>query len=545
MKVLVCLAPKPGAGEVRSTQNLARWALSLLFALALGLLYGHTRISAWDEHLRSTTVGGLRAQHRGDMWLQSAILADFDTFPAYSGRLERRLRPLDGVSLSEFSIADVNQAGLKVVPANPGDDLGLYYVGMLLHQVFDFDAVVVGLLWFAILLYVWCLFFFCFHAFRRGAFIGAIVIAIVYVVDPVVRRATDGLEIWHPYAYVALVPFALYSVKQAGESLFDSLGRGGGRRAVLAAVPQAILLLVHLGVVACLLTIRSSAIVLIVPFCGLLTLEWWWSRGSDGRQVQLRIPAFARLRSGAGSEFRVRAGTARALFIAGLIALSTCVGLAAPGAVISRDFAENMSQHHVFWHTIWVSLGEYPNELQFKWSDHEASLRANFLAGRNVVFQSREYEEILKQDVIRTVQANPDFLLGVFEQKMQHRLDPFLTALVVFGLSIVVLKPIGGDSSPYIPAAARLFWLQFHPIPYVGLALLANRLIVLLSANHHYYYYPSLVAETLAIWTEPVMLWAGVFVLAPVLARVVVSGVRRSRSLATSASSTRAPLPTG
>src|SRR6266508_1897420 len=135
MNVLVFLPPKSGRGLNGSTQVIARWALSLLFALALGLVYGHTRLSAWEDQLRSTTVGGLRAQHRGDLWLQSAVLADFDEFPAYSDRLGRRLRSVDGTSLSEFRIGDVNVAGLKIVPANPGDDLGLHYVGMLLHQL--------------------------------------------------------------------------------------------------------------------------------------------------------------------------------------------------------------------------------------------------------------------------------------------------------------------------------------------------------------------------------------------------------------------------
>ncbi len=127
---------------------------------------------------------------------------------------------------------------------------------------------------------------------------------------------------------------------------------------------------------------------------------------------------------------------------------------------------------------------------------------------------------------------------------MQYRFEPFLTALVVFGLSIVLLKPIGVGATDG-GARARLFWLQFHPIPYIGLALLANRLIVLLSANHHYYYYPSLIAETLAAWAEPLMLWAGVFILAPVLAHSVVSAARRPRARSTSVSPAEAPLPSG
>jgi hypothetical protein len=63
--------------------------------------------------------------------------------------------------------------------------------------------------------------------------------------------------------------------------------------------------------------------------------------------------------------------------------------------VLWDEYRRSFASSHVFWHTLWCSLGEFPNPLQFTWSDHNAMLRANELAGRPVPWLTQEYESTL------------------------------------------------------------------------------------------------------------------------------------------------------
>lgn len=475
-----------------------RTALNLLLALALSLVYAHAQYRVGDDRLNTATVGTMLDQLRGAMWLEMVILSDVGYFPAYSTPFLRRLEASRGIRLVDFRPEMVHTRGNAREVANAGDDLGLPFVGVVLRRVLQVDRVLVGLLWFWVGLSWWCMFFCCFYAFRKGAYLFGLLVPGVLAFAPELKEAErDYLDFWLPHGYLVLMPLAAYAVKEAVEACF---GAGPGRGGRLGRAASIALALMHTLAVWLLLLVRGAAVVLLVPTVLLAFLEHARRRPSGA----VEHPARAGRAEGGGLLDRARwAGVP--LCTSALLALAFAGSVLAPRAMVGGVPGPPMLDRHPFWHTIWCSLGEFPNELQFRWSDEAANNRAEFLAGHSVQIFSPEYEAILKDDVLSTLRAHPDFLARVLLQKMAYRLGPFLLALGVFGLSAAFLRPASG-SGPSPSSAVSVLRRQFSPAAYIGLPLVANRVLVTLSSSLIFFYFPSLAGEWLAVATLAAMI---------------------------------------
>jgi hypothetical protein len=136
--------------------------------------------------------------------------------------------------------------------------------------------------------------------------------------------------------------------------------------------------------------------------------------------------------------------------------------------------------------------------LQFKWSDYEAAIYANKLAGKSVPTFSTEYEGILRRDVLATLLDHPGLLWRTIQRKFEFRRAEFLRALagVAGAFLLLVLWPSRGS---WIGAELRV-------MAFVGTAALSARFVVLLAANYPIYYYPVYAGESLGRLMEPVLI---------------------------------------
>jgi hypothetical protein len=75
---------------------------------------------------------------------------------------------------------------------------------------------------------------------------------------------------------------------------------------------------------------------------------------------------------------------------------------------------------HVFWHTIWCSIGAYDpkNIYGFQWSDSAAWSFAENLVNKKIILASPEYESILKEYILAVFARDPNFILGFIVNRL-------------------------------------------------------------------------------------------------------------------------------
>ena len=77
------------------------------------------------------------------------------------------------------------------------------------------------------------------------------------------------------------------------------------------------------------------------------------------------------------------------------------------------------NRYHNFWQSVWVGLGQFENPHGYKWSDYE-SLKFAVSKDPDVIFNSAEFETILRTHVISTLKTDPLFFVSTYVKKLNH-----------------------------------------------------------------------------------------------------------------------------
>jgi len=246
---------------------------------------------------------------------------------------------------------------------------------------------------------------------------------------------------------------------------------------------------------ALLIWIRSAALIFIPSFILLALLKDYFS--SVGPRKYLMFPW--------SKDFKFSG-----LGFYGLVGLIFIMGIYGPSLFTTEVYKRDFGERHVYWHTIWSSLGEFPNPYGFKWSDAAASIRASKVkkeltgSAAGLAFGSKEYETMLKEDVLRVAKKDPWFFWNVLKQKIAYRLPSFLASLgVVFVFTLLCFALPRLRTRGKLAEFLIYFQAQFEPIPWILLSLLAHRIVVLVSVGTPRFYYPTWMGEQLAYYSAP------------------------------------------
>lgn len=109
-----------------------------------------------------------------------------------------------------------------------------------------------------------------------------------------------------------------------------------------------------------------------------------------------------------------------------------------------QRLSHNQQKMHVFWHPIWCGFGEFPNPYGFVWDDEVAAKRVESQVP-GTVFASKEYEAVLKRDVVEQITHHPLWFTGLIFKRLGNFAGNWTESL-----------PGGGRGYPLIAAALLL-----------------------------------------------------------------------------------------
>lgn len=478
----------------------------VLLSLACALVYVGPLFAFWQTDLLKTPVTRILEFTRGAQWIDIVLNSSLTEFPASNPGTYPLIEQLTNTSFSDFR-DDMVSAELPAAVPRTGDDMGLYYIGYLVRCL-GFRHFFMAYMSTVTLLHGIVLFAFCWTVFRNRAWLAGLAAtwAVVTVTIRLRESVLTSFAPWQPYGCTVLFPLLLYVLleysrelgddlqpcRQSAGSIDGAIVRTGSTTAPasewLRTTPSALLhavgtcrmivwALLILGC-AVLLTIRAEAILPGSVLCVMFFLERMWFSRKGPRLRQVFCALLVTL-------------------VPLLLTMLTKDTL--ERVILSERYQASSTRSHLFWHTIWCSLGEYPNELQFKWSDYEAVMYAERIAGRSFGGYSREYEAVLRDDIIRTFREHPRIFLRIFKRKLRFRRDQFLRAAITLVFGACVLAAAGRwGGSPWIRRELRV-------LVALTAALLVTRLVVLLSANSPIYYYSLDVAEALTTYMAPIL----------------------------------------
>ncbi|MBK7056880.1 MAG: hypothetical protein IPH52_17880 [Leptospiraceae bacterium] len=172
-----------------------------------------------------------------------------------------------------------------------------------------------------------------------------------------------------------------------------------------------------------------------------------------------------------------------------------------PNLLLSEAYKKDATTHHVFWHTIWCSLGEfaldYPS-IPFRLSDYEASVRAIKLSNKEsfIRMYSDEYETILKMDVWEFVKKDTVTFLKILIRKCMIEGDIIFPSILISLSSIIFLRFLKKNPMSDLFASLESYSL-------LALLFLSGKVIVVLSFYFTPYNYPVFVG--MVFFYEPIL----------------------------------------
>jgi hypothetical protein len=511
-----------------------RTLVCFLAAALCGGIYAWSWYKFWQPALCATDYSQVFQSNRASQWLDLVLHSSFLDFPRIrSGGLAR----VTGTSLCDFHAQMTPSENAPTALVVIADDMGLPYAGLLLNKLLGFDRVFLAHMWWAILLQGFTLFAFCFAVFRLRAWLPGLALTAAAVSSTSAVSSQDILwwGPWQPYGYALLFPIAVFLLLQLTSSMLDNWTQWREQALREQALKEQALKEQALRVTTrpparrkSKKTSRRSApsterVSIRRRFGGLLreALSFWRVQRPAAYLLWIGIVVYSAallsirgdglingsaLVAGFFIDRLVRCArkpTTRQLLYASTIVIPLAAIIVANSfimrSVLSKPYQQISPSSHVFWHTIWCSLGEYPNSLQFKWNDRDASMRAEKIAGRPVETFSLAYEQVLRQDVLDTLRTHPGAFGAILLRKLAYRVSDFLRAFSAIGSALVLWifasRPWG---SAWIASQLRVIVL-------LGLGLLASRMTVLLSSAMPFYTHLLELAQTFMRFMEPTL----------------------------------------
>lgn len=104
-------------------------------------------------------------------------------------------------------------------------------------------------------------------------------------------------------------------------------------------------------------------------------------------------------------------------------------------------FVERVEPKHPFWHSVYIGFGYLDNVYGIKYQDEIAIAKVNSVSP-GTLFLSEEYEEILKNEVIKLIKTDFPFVINTIGRKVLKVLF-FLVVFSNFGLFAAIKTPKG------------------------------------------------------------------------------------------------------
>jgi hypothetical protein len=298
------------------------------------------------------------------------------------------------------------------IPYNlQGDDLGLYFFGLLGKQLFH-DSVFRDLI--RINSMVLCIFLlWLLHQLKRVTKLHSQIFIAVLTSLPIslffANRYFNGtgdlLNPWEGYLWVIYAPFCLLFSK--GRSKTDFFMNVSGM--ILFAI---------------FCSIRNSVLIFLIP---LLAKEFW----KCSRWLMLKQWSHFH-----GNPIKELPG-----LVTGITAV---VFSKAVHLLTTESFRENYGSGHLVWHSIWCFLDIGNTSMPFKMSDSAANLRAIQL-DPDIVFATSEYDLVLRSDVLSTLKMYPGYIFEVWAHKIELISGPILL-VTMLTLTLTLIYKFGKQS---------------------------------------------------------------------------------------------------
>jgi|GEM_PF-7052851 len=447
--------------------------------------------------LESFTLKNAPVTSRFVVIIGTGLFSNFQNFPVvpYHG-FAKETESQQNLLLKDvdFEFIKEKKYDLELFPF--ADDIGIHYITFLIFQLSDenlfkvFSAV-------QIFLYTAAVLILGLASFAKRMYLFPVMSALVILIGFfefnatvivnqftqssfhfILEKIASNLNITNtniffmePYEYINFVPFILLAL------YFFSTIVGSGRKKILYNIGS----IVSLFLLIVFLLIRSSGLVFIAFLLFFIFVSFLFSKE------------------------KIRSFVFRNLKFFSLILILIFSLKSMPNLLLSEAYKKVATTHHVFWHTIWCSLGEFAMDyplIPFRVSDFSASVRANTLGKekdpfrKDVQMYTDEYETILKMDVWEFVKKDTVTFLKILIRKCMIEGDIIFPSILISLSSIIFLRFLKKNPMSDLFASLESYSL-------LALLFLSGKVIVVLSFYFPPYNYPVFVG--MVFFYEPIL----------------------------------------
>jgi hypothetical protein len=150
--------------------------------------------------------------------------------------------------------------------------------------------------------------------------------------------------------------------------------------------------------------------------------------------------------------------------------------------ILSKEFTTLYSDGHIFWHTVWCYLDVGNTKAPILQSDYSANIRALQL-NPSVIYASKEYDAVLRTDVITYLLENPFYIFDVIVYKIKSFQLFYILCGAFFLFSILLILKLKTCDFKYLFTSVTIYS--------------TNVIVSLISFPGYYYIFHNLVGFTI------------------------------------------------
>jgi hypothetical protein len=369
-------------------------------------------------------------------WINSHSFTELGTFADVGNRGQTFIAAISESSLRNFPVSSGDNSiyigsklnELNYLPGNidqlnplslQGDDTGIYILGLIGKTVFNSNILGDLVKVVAILVFIICLIFQINFNSNRGKipfFLSPLILLCIpltmNITSLIIAPPENFWAPWNPIFITAFAPLLIIYLKTNNSK-------------------NQIMSFISLTLFGILLCIRQSILIYLILYLCIITFFYIY-KYKNSSQLSLKI-------------LEILTIVLIIMFVKFLFSL-----------ILSKEFTTLYSDGHVFWHTVWCYFDVGNTKAPFLQSDYSANIRALQL-NPNVIYGSKEYDAVLRTDVITYLLDNPFYIFYVIVYKIKLFKLFYILCIAFFLFSIVFIVKLKNRDFKYLFSSVAIY----------------------------------------------------------------------------------------